>query len=114
MDKVLRNKRIAAAVQEEIYQYNLQNPDKTIKQFKIVDDQHGQYLIYMDGWRDEDHIYGCFLHIHVAADGQVWLFRDGTDLAVGQILLDKGVQPDELVLAWISPTRRIDMGYAVA
>ncbi len=114
MDKALKNKEIVKSIQAEVYQHNAQNSDATIQQFRIVDDENGQYLLYMDGWREENHTYGCFFHIHVAVDGKVWLFRDGTDLEIGQMLLDKGINPDELVLAWIAPIRRADTGYAIA
>ena len=114
MDRALKNKEIVKNIQLEVYNSSLENPDKSIQQFIITDDENGQYLLYMEGWREEDHIYGCFFHIHVNEEGKIWLFKDGTDLAIGQLLLDQGIAKTDLILAWIAPIRRADTGFAVA
>ncbi len=80
----------------------------------IRDVEGGHYLLFSNGWNGVKRVYGCFLHIDLANDGKVWLQYDGTDLIVGQMLLDKGVQKSELVLAFHHPDRRIDTGMAVA
>ncbi|MEM6700659.1 MAG: element excision factor XisI family protein [Bacteroidota bacterium] len=114
MDKALKNKEIVKEIQRETFEWSENNPDKSIQQFLVVDDENGQYLLYMEGWRKQDHIYGCFFHIHVTTKGKVWLFRDGTDLEIGQQLVDKGIAREDIVLGWISPIRREDTAFAVA
>ena len=80
----------------------------------IKDHDGGHYLFFSNGWRGKKRIYGCYLHIDIAPDGKVWLQHYGTDLVVGQMLLDKGVAKEYLVLGFHHPLRRVDTGYAVA
>ena len=83
--------------------------------FEVVEDEEkGQYLLYKDGWRGMHRMYGSVAHLEVKQDGKVWLHHDGTDLAIGQILLDKGISKNDLVLGFQAPTKRADTGFAVA
>jgi hypothetical protein len=50
----------------------------------------------------------------LAADGKVWLQHDGTDLVVAQLLMDRGGEKSDLVLAFYHPEMRADTGLAVA
>jgi hypothetical protein len=80
----------------------------------IRDQEGGHYLLFSNGWKGVRRIYGCFVHIDLADDGKVWLQHDGTDLVVGQMLLDRGVAKSDLVLAFHHPAMRKDTGLAVA
>lgn len=80
----------------------------------VLDEEKGQYLLFKDGWRGMHRMYGSVAHIEVKQDGKVWLHHDGTDLAIGQILLDKGVEKKDIVLGFQAPTRRADSGFAMA
>jgi len=111
MDKVERYKNIVRSVIEDIVALRKQ-ANSRIKGTAIMDEKRGHYLLYVDDWNDDQRSYGCYLHIEVASDGKVWLQHDGTDLIVGQELLDKGVLKEDLVLGWIAPFRRADSSYA--
>mgnify|MGYP006271602887 CR=1 FL=1 len=80
----------------------------------IRDHEAGHYLLFSNGWKGTRRVYGCFLHIDLAADGKVWLQHDGTDLVIAQMLLNQGVPKSELVLAFHHPSMRKDTGLAVA
>lgn len=80
----------------------------------IRDHEGGHYLLFSNGWKEYRRIYGCFLHIDLAADGKVWLQHDGTDLVIGQMLLDQGIPKTDLVLGFHHPSMRKDTGLAVA
>lgn len=91
---------------------------KTIHSFPlkthfIIDPQTGHYLLYRDGWRGETRIYGCFIHVQVAEDGKVWLHHDGTDLAIGQDLLDAGIPKSDMVVGFHPPIMRPDTEFAL-
>ncbi len=71
--------------------------------------------MFNDGWlKDYHRIYGCVIHIAVKDNGKVYLHYDGTDMEVGQQLLDGGVQADEFVPAFNHPCVREGLGFAVA
>jgi hypothetical protein len=106
MDKVAKYKKIVRQVTEEVGNLGRTPNDKIATQF-ITDDEHGHYLLYYSGWRDEEsRTYGCFLHIDVNPDGKVWLQHDGTDLEVAKILVERGISKHDVVLGFYAPYRR--------
>ena len=79
-----------------------------------IDKTHGQYLILMDSWEGIERNYGPLVHIEIKPDGKIWLRFDGTDLEIGQELLNKGVSEKNLVLAFHSPQMRKYTKFAMA
>ncbi len=112
MDKVKKYRKIARKIVEDIAEWSLGSKD--IETMRAIDEAHGQYLLLSDGWLTDNRIYGPLIHIEVKKDGKVWLRHDGTDLEVGQQLLDAGVLPIDLVPAFHDPATRAYAGYAVA
>lgn len=113
MEKVERYRQIIMEVLEELVSDEEKSSSPIPVQF-IKDHEGGHYMLFSNGWRDIKRVYGCYLHIDIAPDGKVWLQHDGTDLVVGQMLLDKGVAKEDLVLGFHHPWQRVDTGYAVA
>lgn len=112
MDKVEKYKQAVRKVIERVADLRNNAKDAT-KGITIIDDSRGHYLLYVNEWKGDKRSYGCYLHIDVFEDGKVWLQYDGTDLIIGQELLDDGVEKEDLVLGWIAPFRRADTEYAV-
>lgn len=113
MEKLIRYKNIVKSIIGEIASIRAKHSGE-IKTQTIMDDERGHYLLYKNGWKDQDRFYGCFLHIDISDDGKIWLNHDGTDLIIAQMLLDKGVPKEDIVLAWNPPVMRVDTGFAVA
>lgn len=112
MDTVTKHKKLVRSLLTEIADRFRQS-----KRWEIIeafDEEHGQYLLFTDGWQGEKREYGCFMHLEVKLDGKIWLRRDGTDLDIGQQLLDEGVAKSELVLAFHSPKMRELSDFAVS
>lgn len=113
MDKIAEYKVIVKEVIAEVAGDDL-DPKDEIKTQVIKDDAGGHYLVFSNGWRKEQRVYGCYLHIDVTDDGKVWLQHDGTDEMVAQMLMDKGIPKSDIVLAFYAPFRRADTGFAAA
>jgi hypothetical protein len=112
MDSVNKHKNLVRKLLTEIAnRFRQSNRWEIIEAF---DEEHGQYLLFTDGWQGEKREYGCFMHLDVKPDGKIWLRRDGTDLDIGQQLLDEGVAKSELVLAFHSPKMRELSDFAVS
>ena len=111
MDKVKKYKKLIRDMLTEIADRFRRNSDWEI--LEAFDEEHGQYLLFTDGWRGSVRDYGCFMHIEVKLDGKIWLRRDGTDLDIGQDIIDEGVPKSDVVLAFHSPVRREMTGFAV-
>ena len=79
-----------------------------------IDKIHGQYLVLVDSWEGIERNYGPLVHIEIKPDGKIWLRFDGTDLEIGQELLNKGISEKDLVLAFHSPQMRKYTKFAMA
>jgi hypothetical protein len=112
MDKVKQYRKMVRTMLAEIADRFRRNSDWEI--LEIYDEEKGQYLLFTDGWKDESRDYGCFMHIEVKEDGKIWLRRDGTDLDVGQQILDSGVAKQEMVIGFHSPMMRTWTDFAQA
>lgn len=112
MDKINNYKNIVRNLLSEIAEnFRKSNRWEVIEAF---DEQHGQYILFTDGWQGEKREYGYFMHIEVSEKGKIWLRRDGTDLNIGQLILDEQVPKSDLVLAFNSPKMRAMTEFAVA
>lgn len=112
MDKVIKYRKMVRSMLTEIADRFRRNSDWEI--LEIYDEERGQYLLYTDGWKGESRDYGCFMHIEVKDDGKIWIRRDGTDLDIGQEILDKGITKKEMVIGFHSPMMRSWTDFAPA
>lgn len=112
MDKLIHYQDVARQIITEVAA-KLRANDRQ-ETLLSVDAEHGQYLVLSDSWEGIERQYGPLVHIEVKTNAKVWLRYDGTDLEIGQDLLDQGVLPTDLVLAFHSPQLRKYSGFAVA
>ena len=112
MDKIKKNRKLVREILTDIADSFRRNSHWEI--IEAFDEEHGQYLLFTDGWEGEHRDYGCFMHLEVKEDGKIWLRRDGTDLDIGQQLLDENIPKSDIVLAFHSPQKREWTGFAVA
>ena len=112
MDNVALYKTYIHEIFEEIL-HPRRSSRSAVKTRPVFDDKNGQYLLFHDGWRGEHRVYGCFLHLEVTSDGKIWVHFDGTDIAVAQKLLDRGVPKSDMVIGFHPPVARPDTGFAI-
>lgn len=113
MGKVEQYKKIVSGLVDEVGNLGAKPGAAVVTQI-IKDEPKGHYLLFSNGWRDDERVYGCYLHIDVTADGKVWLQHDGTDLVIAQKLLDLGIPKTDIVLAFHAPFVREDTGFALS
>ncbi len=46
------------------------------------------------------------MHIEVATDKKVWIHQDNTDLIIADMLIEKGIQEKDIILAFHAPMMR--------
>ncbi len=112
MDKITSYKKIVKALANEIA--DLTPPDSQFEVARVLDDEHGHYLLYSLGWQKNYRGYGCFFHVHVRPNGKVYVEHDGTDLVIVDLLEERGVATTDMVLAWHAPSLREETEFAVA
>ena len=81
--------------------------------YKICDEATDNYLILLVGWHRFDRILGPCVHFRIY-NGKVWLEEDGTELNLGERLLEAGIAKDDIVLGFLNPEERPYSAYAVA
>lgn len=100
-------------VKQLLTQYlSYQGSEDTIEMEAVLDEKHDRYLLLHLGWRDEERIHGCPIHIDIK-DGKIWIQRDFTEAGLAQELVELGVPKTDIVLAFRSPFVRQFTGFAV-
>jgi len=81
----------------------LRSPSHPVKSQTIFDREEDRYQLVHLGWKDSStQIYGCVLHIDII-DGKIWVQHDGTEDAIADWLVAKGVPKQDIVLAYHAP-----------
>ena len=108
MEKIAKYKAIAKEILAEIT--NRKNRSRRTANYQLIaDEATGNYLLLRNGWQAGTRLYGIIIHVEVKEDGKVWLQQDATDLVVADLLLERGVATDDIVLGFLTPTMREDM-----
>lgn len=113
MEKLKRHQQIVKAYLQELLdmRHNLEG----IKTEFIKDDEGYHYQMVNVGWRNKQRIYGCFLHIDLdPVTGKVWIEHDGTDLGVAEVLVERGIDRQDIVLGFRAPYYRQYTNFAEA
>jgi XisI protein len=113
MDKLTYYKSVVLDLMNDIVK-SFETASNPIKVQLIVDESHGQFLLYQNDWRNERRMYGAMLHLEVTSAAKIWLHHDGTDLVIAESLLEAGVPKEDIVLGFRAPVVRPDTGFAVA
>lgn len=113
MENIAQYKEIVRNMLQKIGKEGEKDDDPIKNQF-IQDDKNGHYLLFSTGWKGQKRFYGCYLHIDITEDGKIWIQHDGTELAVANLLMDKGIPAEKIVLGFHPPIMRKDTDFATA
>ncbi|MGL5083305.1 MAG: XisI protein [Microcoleaceae cyanobacterium] len=92
----------------------LRSPSDPIKSQTIFDREGDHYQLVNLGWKDSStRIYGCALHVDIM-NRKIWVQHDGTEDAIADQLVDKGVPKQDIVLAYQAPHVRHYTEFAVS
>lgn len=105
MDKATNYRSIARQLIMELWQGDPEQMGN-LRTHLITDDEHGHYLYYTTGHQNKRWVYGATVHIEVRQNGEVWLHHDGTDLVIADMLEERGVATEDLIIGWLTPRER--------
>ena len=113
MEKINRYKNTVSTLLNEIAGWVKDDPIETQS---IIDHANGHYLLFSVGWYENNkREYAPFLHIDVNENEKVYIQHDGTDLKIALMLTDRGIEKQDIVLAFHAPQRRQYVeGFAMA
>jgi hypothetical protein len=99
-------------VKDIISKYAKDQAEEDLEHTEIVfDTERDIYLLLYTGWKDENRIYGCPIHIRIK-DGKIWIQRDFTEEGIANQLVELGVPKTDIVLGFRSPYVRQFTGFA--
>ena len=79
----------------------------------IFDETQDRYELVALGWQGKRRVHGSVIHIDIK-DGKVWLQHDSTDAKIAQILVEKGIPAEHIVLGFQPRHYRQHTDYALA
>ena len=106
--------RYRQLIRELICEYASHKPSRgEIESEVIFDRENDHYELVRSGWNGNLRIHGAAIHIDIRND-KIWIQHDGTPDGIADLLVERGVPKDRIVLAFHSPRMREYMDFAVA
>ncbi len=100
-------------IQQILLEYSTHQPAYGDVEMELIFDRdRGRYQLVCTGWSKQRRIYGSLIHIDIKGD-QIWIQNDGTEVGVANLLVDKGIPKQNIVLAYHSPSLRQFTEFAV-
>ena len=87
------------------------DPESEIK--LVIDETQDHYLLIETGWHQNRRIYGTLIHIDIINE-KIWIQQDGTEEGIANELVNLGISPQQIVLAYKTPERRQITDFAVS
>jgi hypothetical protein len=104
MDKLTQFNQIVIDVLKEYKsQFRLTNQD--IKNEIVIDENNHHYQFLWTGWRGEKHIFNVAFHIDIV---------DNTEVGIANLLVEKGISKEDIVLAYFPKAHRKYTEFAAA
>ncbi|NEO82991.1 MAG: XisI protein [Spirulina sp. SIO3F2] len=111
MDKIQKYQHIIREIlHDQAHPYGHSDDVDTLV---ICDTEHDHYQLSYIGWEGQQRIFNLILHFDIK-DGKIWIQHNGTETAIAQVLVEKGVEQSDIVIGFHSPFKRQFNGYAVA
>ena len=79
----------------------------------ILDTERDHYQLVHAGWSNRRRVYGCTIHIDLK-DDKIWIQNDGTEVGIANVLVERGVSPQDIVLAYHAPYLRKYTDFAIS
>ena len=104
-------KPIVIKVLEDYLKFLGNDPETEIE--LVIDETRDRYLLIETGWHKNKRIYGTLIHIDIINE-KIWIQQDGTEEGVANELVNLGVSPQQIVLAYKTLERRKITEFAVS
>ena len=86
---------------------------KTVGQLPTIPIVSNLLVILLEaGWHKSQRIYGNLIHLQIV-NGKIWIQQDGTEVGIANELVDLGISPQQIVLAFKTLERRKITDFAV-
>ena len=84
-----------------------------IKSQVIVDKENNHFQLLQTGWQGAKYVFTVVMHFDIM-DGKVWFQRNITEHEAVDVLMERGVAKEDIVLGFRPVYARAHSGFAVA
>ena len=88
-------------------------PNVDVEDQLMLDTERDHYQMITVGWENGGRVYYPIFHLDIKND-KIWVQEDASDTDLVGELEKRGVDKNDIVLAFHKPLNRIDSGFAVA
>ncbi|MFZ4556063.1 MAG: XisI protein [Pseudanabaena sp.] len=114
MDNLEKIATYRTIIKEVLGQYARYKPSHgEIEMQFLSDTEHDHYQVLGVGWDQKIRVYGCSMHLDIK-NGKIWIQTNNTELDIGQVLVEKGVPREDIVIGFQPVYIRKVSGYAIA
>lgn len=111
MDKLEHYRSCIQTLLEKHSQFK--SRDEDVENELFFDPVRDRYLLMRVGWKGLERIYYTVLHLDLKNE-KIWLQHNGTDIDIGQELLEMGIAKEDIILGLHPLYKRPYTGYGVA
>jgi XisI protein len=79
----------------------------------LTDEKHDKYQLLAVGWEGHERVYYVIFHADIIG-GKIWVQEDNTEEGFASLLLEKGIEKQDIVLAYYPDFHRGFTEFAVA
>lgn len=98
---------VQEAIRDRVYEI----PDVDI--LTVFDTERDHYqLMNVGWWKQSRRVYGSVIHIDIK-DGKIWVQWDGSEDAIADELVARGIPKTDIVLGYHAPYKRQHSGFAI-
>ena len=113
MDRLAMYRTILKEVLTQQAEIMRQGFQKEIETQLTFDEERDHYLLLRLGWTAEGRLFVPALYARLQ-NGKIWIENDWTEESLATRLLERGIPPDDVVLAFHPPEMRQYTEFAVA
>lgn len=113
MDKLTEYPKLIKQILSGYVELCNRRPNPDIETFLLVDEQKAHYIWMNLGWQNGTRVLGSTVYIRLR-DEKIWIEEDWTEEGVATDLVQAGVDPADIVLAFHEPKMRQYTDFAVA
>lgn len=113
MDKLRNYRSIVQKILTEYDRFVSTTSTEERENFLVFDEQRDHYLWLHMGWQGKQRFKGVTIHLRIKNE-KIWIEEDWTEEGIATELLEDGVPPEDIVLAFYPPEERDLTEFAVA
>ena len=112
MDKIEKYQGIIIEFLEAFAKIKSANQPE-VENYVIADREHNHFQLLRIGWQGPRYVFSVVFHFEIK-NGKVWFQRNTTEMEVVDVLMEKGIPREDIVLGFRPPYARPHTGFAAA